>query len=374
MKRRRQTLILIITLIASLCTGCGASSSHSTAGSYNSAMNVMSDSSDSISSVVDGFGWDGDYKGSSTAPEAEFYEESAVEEPTINENGSNNKDTEMTLVEEKLVYYCDLEIETKTYSESYNAIKALIAEYNGLIQSESQTDKDYDWYYSSRNSEEASMKSYISCRIPSKNYDEFVNGISNLDTENNKVVSKQTSIDNISQEYYDNKTQIESLEIQEARLLTMMEQAETMEDMIAVEKRLTEVQSQLNRLKTKLVYMDMDVAYSYVNINLEEVKEYTYTPEETTFFSRMWDEVKDAWELGGDLFEGLLSTIFHLIPILIFIILPIVIFIIISIKLIIWIFKKLNKKHNIVDKVKKTFAGDTEALNKMIENQSKQNK
>lgn len=368
MKNKKGILLLTTALIASLCTGCGASMEQSN-GSYGDAYD--SSYNTSISSdfaSVSGFGGSSNIKGSYSESKMDSYTEEAVsiEEPTFDDS-QQNIEADMTLVEEKLVYYCDLNIETKTYSETYDSIKALIVQYGGLVQSESQSDNAYDWYCSTYRDASASLKTHISCRIPSKNYDEFVNGISNLDTENNKIKSKSTRIENISQEYYDNKTQIEALEIQEARLLEMMEQAETIEDMITVEDRLTTVQSKLNRLNTKLVYMDMDVAYSYVNISLNEVKEYTYEFEETTFFSRMWNEIVDAWELTGELFEGLLSTIFHLIPILLLVVLPIILVFILLIKIVIALIKRADKKHKFLNGVKKVFIGDTEALKKLEE-------
>lgn len=365
MKKRNTLLILGITLAMSL-TACGSSS----AGSYESAAVAPSynSSADSVTSgmtySVSGFGDTSSKSSSKNTMDSMVETEAVVEEAVIDTD--TNVDAEMTLVEEKLVYHCNMEIESKEYEQTYASIKALIEENGGLIQSETQRDNDNDWYYERNINNYATLKGTINCRIPSKNYENFVNSVSNID-ENSKVVSKNTSIENISQQYYDNKTRIEALEIQEARLLQMMQEATDISDMIAVEDRLTEVQYELSQLNTQLIYMDMDVAYSYVNITLEEVKEYTTVEEETTFFSRLWDEAKDAWEMGGDLFEGLLSALLHLIPIIIFVILPIIVIVVLLIKLTIWIIKKMNKKHNFVGKAKSMFSGDTEALKRMEE-------
>ncbi|MDE6915843.1 MAG: DUF4349 domain-containing protein, partial [Lachnospiraceae bacterium] len=105
-----------------------------------------------------------------------------------------------------------------------------------------------------------------------------------------KIISKSTSVDNISQKYYDTTAQIEALKIQEKNLLTMLEKCETIEDMITVEQRLSEVQYELNNLQTTRRYMDMDVAYSYVNINVSEVMEYRQDSEpvrKNTFIDRL---------------------------------------------------------------------------------------
>ena len=55
----------------------------------------------------------------------------------------------------------------------------------------------------------------------------------------------------------------------------MLSNASEIESMIAIEARLSEVESDLMSLKTEIKYMDMDVAYSYVYVNVNEVMEYT---------------------------------------------------------------------------------------------------
>lgn len=361
MYRKSKLALLGLALTLSLA-GCGASSSgssySSTMGSVSESYSVNSDSALSLGSnskhseTTNLANWESSYNHN----EEVSYEEAVVDEAEA-PNTEIDTDAEMTLAEEKLVYHCDIQIETKEYDASYSYLKGLIEEYGGLIQCEYQKDSDYDWYYSENYNTSGTLRTDISCRIPSKHYNEFVNTISTLD-ENSKVVSKNTRIENISQEYYDNTTRIESLKIQEDRLLDMLANTHEISDMIEIEDRLTEVEYELRSLNTKLIYMDMDVAYSYVDITLEEVKEYTTVREETTFFTRLWDNIKDAWNLGGELFEGLLNTILHLIPILIFVVAPVVIFFILAVKFVIFLIKKADKKSNFGKKFKDFFVGN----------------
>ena len=110
----------------------------------------------------------------------------------------------------------------------------------------------------------------MKCGFRPKDYETFLAALDGV----GKIISKSTSVDNISQKYYDTTAQIEALQIQEKNLLAMLEKCESIEDMITVEQRLSEVQYELNNLQTTRRYMDMDVAYSYVNISITEVMEY----------------------------------------------------------------------------------------------------
>ena len=71
--------------------------------------------------------------------------------------------------------------------------------------------------------------------------------------------------------YNDQSILIESLEKQETRLLEMMDKAETIEDMITIESRLSEVQTQLNQARNTLAGYDTDIDYSTINVQIEEV-------------------------------------------------------------------------------------------------------
>ena len=228
-----------------------------------------------------------------------------------------------SIKEEKLVYNCDLSIQTLNYNDTISNIKDKINQYNGIIESEREYDSDYDWYYEDYYKSSGSLSNDLTVRIPSKNYHEFLLSLEG----DGKIISKESSVENISREYYDVQTVIDSLKIQESRLMDMMNSANTIDDMIAVEKRLTEVQTQLNQYKTQLSLMDNDVNYSTVNINVQEVVEYSKTPAKTnTFFDRLKNTIVDTWHFFWNMLEWLLFLAIRLIPISI-IVIPVVILI-----------------------------------------------
>lgn len=105
--------------------------------------------------------------------------------------------------------------------------------------------------------------------------------------------------------------------------MDMMEKSETIEDMISVEQRLTEVQSSLNSYKTYLASMNTDVKYSTITINITEVFEYKEdsSPQKTnTFFDRLFNTLKETFDFFWDMLEWILFFVIRIIPILIVII------------------------------------------------------
>lgn len=298
--------MLVSALIGGLMTGCGAAS--------DSSAPIASSYTNSSSSDMAYYGENGGLAQNTYSAKSEAEYESPAEEIITDdiENQTQNIDT-MTLLEEKLVYHCDLNIETLDYLATIESIKQSISNCNGVIQSENESDSGRDWYYANYQKTSGTMHNYLQVRIPSNKYDAFLAELDGI----GKITSKSTSVENISQAYYDTTTQIEALQIQEKNLLSMLEQCETIEDMLTVQERLTQVQYELNRLQTNKRYMDVDVAYSYVNINITEVMEYQYENEPVKtnrFTDRLYNTIKSTGR-GFLLFlEGLLFLIIRLFP------------------------------------------------------------
>ena len=215
---------------------------------------------------------------------------------------------------EKLVYTCNLEIETLTYDKSIQRIRENIEKYEGFVESENEYDDAHRWYYEDYTKTSGTKHMSLTVRIPTKYYNEFLSGIEGDD----KVISKNSYVDNISRQYYDTSARIEALEIQLERLLEMMEQAKEIEDMITIEARLSEVQYQLNSARTSLAAMDADVAFSTITINVQEVMEYTRNIEpvkKNTFGDRLKNTLSETWDFFWEMLEGLLFLVIRLLPI-----------------------------------------------------------
>ncbi len=215
------------------------------------------------------------------------------------------------LTEEKLVYTCDMSVETTEYAKTAAALKAKVKEFGGIVESERESDSDGSWYYSNHTRYMASMKLYLTVRIPSERFSEFIDSAGSL----GKVRQKSQNVLNISRRYSDTEARIKALETEEERLLEMLRKAASVEEMLNVEKRLTEVEYELTSLRSTLSGMDVDVAYSTINITLTEVLEYTEEERPAvTFLERIKNAFSGMWEGFGDFSEGLVIVLIYMIP------------------------------------------------------------
>ena len=216
-------------------------------------------------------------------------------------------------VSDKLIYSGSITIQTLDYEKTVESIHARIVNAGGFIQYEDETDGNDTWYYSSSSNKAGTRYAQIQARIPSEQFSSFMDELS----QDGQVMNRHVNADNITQTYSDTEASVKAYEIEQERLLDMMDKAETIEDMIAVEARLSEVEAELNSYKTSLASMDRDVEYSTVSISVDEVREYTEEHDDSTFLSRLKETVKDSWSGFLWFMEGLLHLFIRLLPFLI---------------------------------------------------------
>lgn len=317
-------ITLAVALLLSL-QACG-SSSGSGSGSYQDYKGVdsieqnLSYNSNQMGitqeSVADGSYYEEDYQKdqsqtTESGDQAETGNQAETSDQKLVDGTTDANGNKIKLVEEKLVYRCQLDIETKNYAEDKENLMKLISEYEGIIQNSNEYDSDDYWYSSDHVKTRGTKTLNLQVRIPSEKYKEFIGTVGTI----GKVKRNSQQVDNISYDYYNTQADIEQLKIQEQRLLEMMEQAYTIEDMITVEDRLSEVQNELSKLQTKLVGLDTDVAYSYVDIELEEVFEYSATEvEKPGFFKRLGKEIVDGFKAMIQIFEDIILFVVGAVP------------------------------------------------------------
>ena len=97
------------------------------------------------------------------------------------------------------------------------------------------------------------------------------------------------------------------------RLLELMEQAETMSDLLEIESRLTEVRGELERYASQLKVLDNQIDYATVNLSLSEVTEYTPVVEKSRL-EKIRDGFVSSVKGVGNLILDFISFVLMNIP------------------------------------------------------------
>ena len=204
--------------------------------------------------------------------------------------------------EEKLVYTSRVTLETEDFEAASKTLHDSVSALGGIIVSENASNLN-----SINHSGYRSL--HMTVRIPQENYNAFLSGLS----ENYNVASINNSVDNMTEYYYDSESRLKSYRIQEERLFAMLEKAETVADMLEIERRLCDVQYEIESLTNTLRTIDNDVKYATFHLNLNEVTKYT-SPAPKTFGDRLLEAFTGSAETFGDFSEGLLFTVIYFAP------------------------------------------------------------
>lgn len=270
---RLRKFLVILSAMTLIMTGCGASSSDS---AFSEAKTVEAPAAaygyDSYNDV---------YDYAESAEEAVYEENGTSEEVTVNDTSR------------KLIRNVDMRAETENLDELIANLNSRINQYGGYVEySYIENGSTYGNYKSSRSA------SYT-IRIPAEHLDAFLANVS----EFSNIVSKNINVTDVTLQYVDVEARKSSLTTEQQRLLELMEKAETVEDIITIEERLSEIRYELESAERQLRTYDNQVDYSTVTINIDEVKK--YTPVEET--SRL-EKIKTGFVTSvSDVFEGILD-------------------------------------------------------------------
>ena len=190
---------------------------------------------------------------------------------------------------QKLIKTVTLNMETKEFDTLMTNIQDKVTETGGYTE---RSEVSGNSYYGNGN-----RSAWLSLRIPADKLDTFVTTVSGL----GNVTNKSESVEDITLQYVDTESHKKALETEQARLLTLMEQAESMDDIIKIETRLSEIRYELQTYETTLRTYDNQVSYSTVNIDLYEVDRES-APEKQSFASELKTRLSDnVYHIGQGL-------------------------------------------------------------------------
>lgn len=170
----------------------------------------------------------------------------------------------------KLVYRFEYNIETKEYEKSLSDLNLKVKEFGGFVESSS-----YD------NTSRRLKVIDMTIRIPKENSEDFQASLGQI----GGITYQAVSTDDLSKIYADTSNQVEVLQAKEARYIELLDQAESIEDILAIEGQLAEVQAQLKFMNQDLKNIDYDVDYNTFNIHLYEVEKLDIGVNEKESFS-----------------------------------------------------------------------------------------
>ncbi len=146
---------------------------------------------------------------------------------------------------------------------------------------------------------------------------------------------EQVSGRDVTREFYDNEAHMRDLQAEEQQYLTIMKQARSVTDILAVSEKLSEVRDRIERLQTQIQVMTHDIEMSAVAVTLTQ-------ESDTRVLGIQWRPLYKAKIATHELFIGLGEWTDWVIAVLIK--LPLILLWVLTVGAMMWIVWKIGRR------------------------------
>ncbi len=277
-KRVRLRMIPLVLGITIVISACGsARSGYAEAGGAAPAA-AMEEIAYENGMAYDTAAYDGGMVRSAETYKYDVAEEAAAaEEGYVQEDGGQGVVAPET--SRKLIKTVNIFAETEDFDTLVPGLQKQVEGLGGYIEHISVY--DVNSYYV----EEQQVKQRcadVTARVPKEKLDGFLAQVG----EQTNITSRSENVEDVTLQYVDLESHKKALVTEQERLLALMEKAETVEDIIAIEGRLSEVRYQLESMESQLRTYDNRIDYSTVELTISEVRKYS-PPQTATVWQRI---------------------------------------------------------------------------------------
>lgn len=177
--------------------------------------------------------------------------------------------------ERKIIRNGEISFRTSDISETWDFISAAVSEFNGYISDDNIF-----------NTGERITRRIV-IRVPSDNFDALLDRIS----ENVKDPdSKNITLRDVTEEFIDIEARLRTKKELENRYRELLKQARTVEDMLAIEKEMGTLRSDIESIEGRLKYLNDQVSLSTLTVEF-----YQMTASTLNFSSKIGQAVVTGW-------------------------------------------------------------------------------
>jgi len=145
-----------------------------------------------------------------------------------------------------ITYSVNLELSVKNTGETRKMLVEYVKSNNGFIVREAD--------------------GFITSRIPAENMDNFINESKTL----GKIENESKTGTDITDQYRDNVIRLDSLKNVRDRYLALLQRANSVNDILAIEKELERIILEIERLEGRIKNAELSVQYSSITVRFRE--------------------------------------------------------------------------------------------------------
>lgn len=195
--------------------------------------------------------------------------------------------------DKKIIKNATINIEVKNYEKTYAGIRQKITSLGGYVAQEEQSQTDYK------------IENTVVIKIP---VDQFDNALLQFTAGADKVNERRITSQDVTTEFVDTKSRMESKKQVRLRYLDLLKQAKNMEEILNVQSEINSIQEEIESAAGRIEYLGHSASYSTINLTCYQViNESAKDSDKKSFGSKIKEALGNGAAWIGDLFIGLLS-------------------------------------------------------------------
>ena len=215
-------------------------------------------------------------------------EVASAEETSYEVNESDKK----ILVEQKIIKTGSVRFETNDIEKTYQQVFLAAKKYKSNIQNDSEG-KEY-----------GSIYKRMTVRVPSQNFDLFLNeisqGVTFFDT-------KEVSAEDVTEQYIDIEARLIAKKRLENRYLELLKKATKVIEILEIEKQLSAIREEIESKQGQLLYLQNQISMS--TITIEFYKTVAENEGATiSYGSKIWNGIVSGFNSFSDFLISLISV------------------------------------------------------------------
>ena len=215
-------------------------------------------------------------------------EVASAEETSYEVNESDKK----ILVEQKIIKTGSVRFETNDLEKTYQQVFLAAKKYKSNIQNDSEG-KEY-----------GSIYKRMTVRVPSQNFDLFLNeisqGVTFFDT-------KEVSAEDVTEQYIDIEARLIAKKRLENRYLELLKKATKVIEILEIEKQLSAIREEIESKQGQLLYLQNQISMS--TITIEFYKTVAENEGATiSYGSKIWNGIVSGFNSFSDFLISLISV------------------------------------------------------------------
>lgn len=191
----------------------------------------------------------------------------------------------------KIIRNANLRFETQDLEKTYRNLAENCKIHKAIVQSDIENN---DNYRLSRN---------MTIRIPSQNFDVFLAELSKGITY---FELKEISSRDVTAEFIDNESRISSKKKLENRYLELLKKANKVQEMLEIEKQLSEIREEIEAKEGQQKYLQNQVSMSTIDIEFYKNSP-TNDGARISFISKIWNAIVSGFNSVSNFFINLIA-------------------------------------------------------------------